>query len=59
MNTVFVVPDFVFVVVAADGDVGFGVWSGLRCWGPAATTGDSATTVTTAVAIVKTVGRMV
>jgi len=48
------------VAVAVD-DVGFGVWSGLRCWGPAATTDNSATTATTAitVAIVETVRRKV
>ena len=48
------------VVVAVD-DVGFGVWSGLRCWGPAATSDSSATTATTAitVAIVETMGRKV
>ena len=45
------------VAVAVD-DVRFGVWSGLRRWGPAAATDSSATTVTTA-AIVETVGRKV
>ena len=45
------------VAVAVD-DVGFGVWSGLRCWGPAVITVNSATTATI-VAIVETVRRMV
>ena len=45
------------VGVAVD-DVGFGVWSGLRCWGPAVITVNSATTATI-VAIVETVRRMV
>ena len=46
------------VAVAVD-DVGFGVWSGLRRWGPADTTDSSVVAATTAitVAIVETVGR--